>query len=196
MTRVIKVGGSLLHWPELPERLFLWLARQAPAANVLVAGGGELVEAIRRYDKRFQLGEERAHQLCLAAMRSTAQMLEHLLAQARSTFAERALDHHKSLSVVDVNDYLETPLAAGRAHIRLPHTWEVTSDSIAAQLAEILCADELVLLKSAPLPQSCSTRDATEKGYVDTFFPQAAARANKIRCVNLRDEQFAEWMLY
>ena len=95
-----------------------------------------------------------------------------------------------------MTDYLETPLAAGRAHVTLPHTWEVTSDSIAAHIAEILCANELVLLKSAPLAKSCATHEAAEQGYVDAFFPQAAARASKIRCVNLRDEQFAEWILY
>lgn len=196
MTRVIKVGGSLLDWPELPARLWQWLAMQSRASNVLIAGGGELAEAIRRYDAIQGLGQELSHRLCLQAMRSSAAILEQIVRHARMTQDERALDHHRSLNVIDVNDYLETPLAEGRAHLTLPHTWAVTSDSIAAHIAETLCANELVLLKSASLPRSCATEVAAEQQYVDAFFPQAAAKASKIRVVNLRDEHFAEWILY
>ena len=100
MTRVIKVGGSMLDWAPLPERLLAWLARQAPASNVFVAGGGEFVELIRRDDASHHLSEEDAHQLCLRALRSTARVLEYVLEQARITFTEYSLYLHNSLNVV------------------------------------------------------------------------------------------------
>jgi aspartokinase-like uncharacterized kinase len=142
------------------------------------------------------LGEELSHRLCLEAMRSTSAILEQIVRHARATQDQRALDHHRALNVIDVNDYLDTPLAEGRTHLTLPHTWAVTSDSIAAHVAEILCATELVLLKSTSLPHSCATQVAAEQGYVDAFFPKAAAKASKIRVVNLRAEHFEEWILY
>ena len=69
----------------------------------------------------------------------------------------------------------------------LPHTWDVTSDSIAARLARRLGAKSLVLLKSR-LPEQPSTLEtACECGYVDRHFRVAAAGMT-VRCVNLRDD--------
>jgi hypothetical protein len=76
----------------------------------------------------------------------------------------------------------------------LPHTWDVTSDSIAARLAAVLQACELVLLKST-LPQPGTEIDrAAAEGYVDRYFP-VAARGLAVRAVNLRDDAFAEHVL-
>ena len=49
--RVIKLGGSLLGWPEWPARLHSWLTAQTPAANVLVVGGGALADVVREWDR-------------------------------------------------------------------------------------------------------------------------------------------------
>ncbi|NUQ61799.1 MAG: hypothetical protein HUU20_04880 [Pirellulales bacterium] len=70
---------------------------------------------------------------------------------------------------------------------RLPHTWDVTSDSIAAALAAALSARELVLLKSCARPEPWSSlREAAEAGYVDRFLPVAAAGLDRVRFVDLR----------
>ena len=61
LTRVIKVGGSLLDWPPLPRAIGSWLATQPAALNVLICGGGPLAETIRRADRDFRLGDETAH---------------------------------------------------------------------------------------------------------------------------------------
>jgi aspartokinase-like uncharacterized kinase len=56
----------------------------------------------------------------------------------------------------------------------------VTSDSIAARIAGILDAEELVLLKSADPPAQL------QPPYVDEYFVQAAEGLTCVRSVNLR----------
>ena len=66
----------------------------------------------------------------------------------------------------------------------LPASWDVTSDSIAARVAQVLKASELVLLKSVDAP----SRDADELAklaIVDKFFPEIAGSI-AWRIVNLR----------
>ena len=70
--RIVKVGGSLLTWPQLTAVLAPWVARQK-GTNILIAGGGFLADSIRRFDRRLQFGVEEAHWLCVSAMSHTAQ---------------------------------------------------------------------------------------------------------------------------
>src|SRR5207244_3359156 len=81
MTRpvVVKVGGSLLDWPELPARLAADLAGRRERPLVLVGGGGRLVAVLRDLDRRHALGEELAHVLALRALDVTAHALAALL---------------------------------------------------------------------------------------------------------------------
>jgi len=65
----------------------------------------------------------------------------------------------------------------------LPHAWSVTSDSIAARLAQAVAAGELVLLKSAAPPPDLGAAD-----YVDEWFATAARDVPSVRIVNLREQ--------
>jgi aspartokinase-like uncharacterized kinase len=69
---------------------------------------------------------------------------------------------------------------------RLPESWDVTSDSIAARLAICTGADELVLLKSAD-PPSRDLQELADAGYVDKFLPKLADELPPWRMVNLRN---------
>jgi len=67
----------------------------------------------------------------------------------------------------------------------LPRSWTVSSDSIAARLAEVLPADELVLLKSSD-PTTGEADGLADQEYVDEFFPAFARCRFRCKFVDLR----------
>jgi hypothetical protein len=189
--RVIKLGGSLFDCQDLGARFQAWLSLQSPAANLVVAGGGGLAEAIRGIDRVQQLGDAAAHRLCIQAMSLTAELAARLLgdyglgdcAPVRWPLEARVLagDNPRPW-VVDVSQFIAHDQR--QSHEPLPETWQVTSDSIAARMAAVLRADELVLLKSS-LPDCASLEELAAAGYVDGFFSRAAT-TRPLRFVNLR----------
>jgi aspartokinase-like uncharacterized kinase len=191
--RVVKVGGSLLDWPDLRSALDRWLAGQPAATCILVCGGGPFADAIRRADSVFDLGEEASHWLCIECLGVSTNLLAAIVSSGRHVLTwddlqSGILTPQPDLIVFDPREFLKThePHCPGTP---LPHTWQVTSDSIAARLAEMLAADELVLLKSADPPGGDLTELAAA-GYVDAHFPVAARHLPQMRFVNLRAAWF------
>jgi aspartokinase-like uncharacterized kinase len=181
--RVIKVGGSLFDLPDMGARLQNWIDLQPPAVNVLLAGGGEAVERIRSETPHHNLDTIEAHWKCVDAMTTTANQLGQQLPSA--TLQTHLLFSSEMLPTIFICaswlKHLE-PITPGT---KLPESWDVTSDSIAARLAICTGADELVLLKSAD-PPSRNLQELADAGYVDKFLPKLAGELSPWRCVNLR----------
>ncbi len=177
MMRVVKVGGSLLDLPDLATRLEAWLTQQPIACNVLLMGGGILCDAVREWDSRFQLGEVASHWLCIDLLDTTAKLLGQLLPHARIVTDRRALPREPGTCIFSPGTFLrhEEPRLPGT---RLPPSWQVTADSIAARLAEVIGAEELVLLKST---------ESSETEFVDSHFSIASRNIAAVRFVNLRE---------
>jgi aspartokinase-like uncharacterized kinase len=193
--RIAKVGGSLLDWPLLKDRLAAWLARQPAACSVLIAGGGDLTDAIRRAQAIHRFDDEAAHWLCVRALSVTAQLLAALLPQSKMTGSLAELDASvrsgKSILVFDPAGFMQQQEAQAPG-VALPHDWTATTDSIAARLSALTVATELVLLKSADPPPGTSVADFAAAGYVDQHFVIAAANVSRIRFVNLRGDNLSE----
>jgi 5-(aminomethyl)-3-furanmethanol phosphate kinase len=191
--RVIKVGGSLLDWPEFPTEFRRWLAAQSPAASVIVVGGGALVERVRALDRVHPMSDEAAHWLAIRAMSLTARVVAEWLSETKLvlSLADLQLAAPGAPQILDVAGFLRAERGTAGA---LPCDWNVTSDSIAAHVASVLAADELVLLKSASPPGETTHESAAQTGYVDARFAETA-RGLSVRCVNLRDRRFAEFPL-
>jgi aspartokinase-like uncharacterized kinase len=51
-------------------------------------------------------------------------------------------------------------------------SWRVTSDSIAARIAEFVKAHDLILLKSRDVPPGTSIREAVHLGLIDPMMPE------------------------
>jgi aspartokinase-like uncharacterized kinase len=187
---VVKVGGSLLGWPELGPRLRAWLAGRR-GRHVLIAGGGELCDVIRRLDRTYALGQERCHWLCVDLLATTARILACVLKEVplATSLADvgatrGASGENPSAVILDPRPFVFDEHRQTQG-IALPTSWSVTSDSIAAAVARRLAAQELVLLKSCDPPAE-SIALAAAAGFVDAHFPIAAQGLPRTCCVNLK----------
>ncbi len=186
---VVKLGGSLLDWPELGGRLTRWLAALGTARVVLVVGGGPAADLVRRRDQWDELGDSKAHWLAVRAMTFNSYLVEGLLENARVVAGLRQCEglwSHGIIPILDAHAFMLDD-AAGRSP--LPERWKVTSDSIAARVARAVNADVLVLLKSVAWPDG-DIAGAVRRGIVDEHMPRELRQAPKlkVRIVNLRDD--------
>ena len=140
---VVKVGGSLGHGVSLPE-LGARLVELGRSHRLLVVpGGGAFADVVREHDARFGLRPSTAHWMAVLAMDQYGHLLADL---APGCALVRTLDEaHAYLAGGGVAVLLPSePLRGADA---LPHSWSVTSDSIAAWLTGRVGARLLVLLK-------------------------------------------------
>src|SRR5262249_16000620 len=138
--------------PDLRTRLSRWLDGLASSRLLLVPGGGDAANLVRALDRQHGIGEETSHWMALRALSLNAHFIAGLLARG-----------------LVAGDLAECPAAwqAGRVPVLeahafaradegrpgcLPHTWAVTSDSLAARVAVVAGAPRLVLLKSVTIP--------------------------------------------
>src|SRR5262249_26892727 len=72
---------------------------------------------------------------------------------------------------------------------RLPHSWEVTSDSVAARASALVGARQLVLLKSAACREETDCAAAIRCGLVDPCFERTlrSVVGCAVHLVNLRE---------
>lgn len=143
---VVKVGGGLLRQPGALERVASALAGVARRHRlVVVPGGGPFADAVREVDRDIGLGHDAAHWMAILGMEQFA----HLLASRIP--AARLVEHPAQLAAVWEDQCV--PVLAPFRWLRqadpLPHSWDVTSDSIASWIAGALGARRLVLVKPA-----------------------------------------------
>jgi aspartokinase-like uncharacterized kinase len=189
---VVKVGGSLFDLPDLGIRLQTWLAAERPSDVfdvLLIPGGGPTTDAVRELDRIHGLGEEKSHWLALRALSLSAHFLASLLPSARvldDLSQCRRAWKEGTIPILDVHQFAR----ADERHARhLPHAWAVSSDALAARVAVVIQARELVLLKSTSIPTGLDWTEAGRLGLVDEMFAEVlrdAPASLKVSAVNLR----------
>jgi 5-(aminomethyl)-3-furanmethanol phosphate kinase len=208
--RIIKLGGSLLTQALLPSRFHVWMADRSTSRNLIVVGGGELVEAVRELDQIHHFDESFVHWLCVDLMHQTALLAQQLLnidtlcaspdqlLGWNQTWQHFDQDVHPlaSTAIVSPNAFY-TRETASEQQCPLSESWKTTSDSIAAWLARRLDAHELVLLKSPTdllgtdglqfrSPCSNQLNSLADVGLVDSGFPVIAAGLPLVRIESLK----------
>ncbi len=191
---IVKLGGSLLDWPGLCGALEQFLAEFSVSHShlLIVIGGGKLADAIRDADAVHQLGDHASHALAIRAMQLSALIVQQIirpraqvlqLVSELDSWLEQTATETAWIAILDPLEFLEQhePQMPGAV---LPASWDVTSDSIAARLAQVQKASELVLLKSVDAP-SRDADDLAKLAIVDKFFPEIAGSI-AWRIVNLR----------
>ena len=169
---VVKVGGALLADPEL---LDIVLARIDDAACdariVVVPGGGPFADAVRAADRELLFADDTAHWMAVLAVDQYA----HLLAERRSCFTLVSTVAEIDAAFASKRVPVLAPYRWLREADPLPHSWDVTSDSISAWIAGALGASRLVVVK----PPGASATNA-----VDPYFARALATGVSCAIVN------------
>lgn len=185
---VIKMGGSLLDLPDLPERIEAIRPRWQNQHLLLVVGGGRAAGLVRAGAEMFGLNEIQGHWLAVRAMQLNTHMVASILPGYRGRIVadvEGCVHAWRSdqAAWVDPLAWLEQEKDRG---VTTPHCWTFTSDSIAAHIAAHLGAERLTLLKST-LPRGLLDIDrATVCGLVDAEFATFSRDLGSIELINLR----------
>jgi probable H4MPT-linked C1 transfer pathway protein len=160
---VIKVGGGLLAHIDHLDRVLAAIAELARDRNVLIVpGGGPFADAVRAVDVRVGLGDEQAHWMAILAMDQYAHLLAARIPRGTVVQTRSAISDAHARGQVPV----VAPSTWLSAADPLPHTWDVTSDSIAAWIAGEVRAPRLVLVK----PPGAQGQDLVD-GYFSTALP-------------------------
>jgi hypothetical protein len=141
---VLKIGGRLGRGEKL-EALCQSLTNLGRRHRILVVpGGGAFADTVRDYDVRYQLSNSASHWMAILAMDQFGHLLSELIPGSepvRSLPSAGTVADAGKVPVLIPFDLLwrKDPLA---------HSWSVTSDAIAAWVAELVRAHMLILLKT------------------------------------------------
>jgi len=177
---VIKIGGSLLGSPEL-ERWLVLFAKFSDGQIIIVPGGGLFADAVREAQKLSKISDACAHRLAVLAMDQYGLLLANMNPQLAIARTEMEIDErtwqHRCI--------VWLPSQMVLADDTIPKSWDVTSDSIAAWLAQKVNAQQLVLVKSdKPTESELNLRMMTSTGMLDQAFSDFVL-----------NKTFGRWML-
>ncbi len=181
---VVKLGGSLANYPNDLKRWLKVLAEAGQGRVVVVPGGSFFADWVREAQKQWGFDDAAAHAMGLRAMEQYGLMLCGL--QKSFVPARTEAEILKALQENQVPVWLPVQTLASED---LYPSWDVTSDSLAAWLAERLKAEHLVLVKSCALPAGeTDMAELSRKGIVDAAFPSFIhAAAFEVWVVNRED---------
>ena len=143
MNVVIKVGGSLAVHPEKLRSLCVKLSEISKKQKLLIVpGGGEFADIVRKHDKKFTLSRVASHRMAILGMDQYGLLLSDLTPNSCAVSsleeAKKASDSGK-LPVFLPSQFMlkEDPVE---------NSWDVTSDSIAVYIAEKAGIGKVVLI--------------------------------------------------
>ncbi|NLF88442.1 hypothetical protein GX563_06430 [Candidatus Bathyarchaeota archaeon] len=140
---VLKVGGSL---SSEPKKLRCLMARLAEIAKthrlVVVPGGGDFADTVRRLDKQFTLDRHVSHRMAILAMDQYGLLLSDL-----STGSVVVRQFDQALAACDSGNLaIFLPSRFMFEEDPLENSWAVTSDSIALCIALRLGAERVLFV--------------------------------------------------
>ncbi|HEV7821055.1 MAG TPA: aspartate kinase [Burkholderiales bacterium] len=182
---VVKIGGSLAESAALPRWLDI-IATAGAGRVVLVPGGGRWADAVREAQKQEDFDDRVAHRKALRAMEEFGKILAGMRGNLVPTSAIAQMREVLRKDHVPV----WMPYEMAIADARIPETWEVTSDSLAAWLAGELNASTLLLVKSLQMSGAQpGIEELVRRGWVDAAFAEFASGAHFRTVLAGRDDE-------
>lgn len=168
---IVKLGGSLAGDPLLPDWLDM-LSDCGRGRVVIVPGGGPFADRVREAQQHWEFDDAAAHRMSILAMEQYGHMLVGLCPALTPAAAPSRL--FAVLKGAGVAVWLPSLMLADAEAV--PQNWSITSDSLAAWLAQQISAQALVLVKSCPVPQQADSTELARLGIVDPAFPEFTRR--------------------
>jgi aspartokinase-like uncharacterized kinase len=169
---VVKIGGSLAETGRLKSALDLIAAAKRPV--VVVPGGGEFAQKVRDLQNALRFDDKSAHRLAMLGMHQMAEMYFTLDQRFAAADSLDGIARQQAAGLTPV----WMPLQMCQTDPEIPTDWSITSDGLAARLAERMAGAPLVLLKSVDVAPNETAADLAREGVVDAVFPDIVARAN------------------
>ena len=175
---VLKIGGSLM---DVSNDLLQSLT-EASVDVLIVPGGGPFADAVRRYSR--SLDDTAAHWMAILAMNQYG----FFISGKGVDITDVIKDDVSGISVL-------LPFREVFACDPLPHSWDVTSDSIAAWVAHQIDANLVIatdvdgIRLGNSTVSSVSANDLTFETCVDSFLPHLLVRY-AINCTVVNGKHF------
>lgn len=171
---VVKIGGSLASDELLP----CWLDSLSCYGGgevVIVPGGGPFAGQVRILQRVWHIDDSVVHIMALLGMEQYGLMMSGIRTDLVPVECET--DMFRVLKKAGVPIWLPTFMVTNEENIE--HSWDVTSDSLAAWLARRIGASRLLLVKSVNLgDRKISAEELSQQGIVDAAFPDYLQQGN------------------
>jgi aspartokinase-like uncharacterized kinase len=162
---IVKLGGSLGRDPVLREWLEA-LVELGSGRVVIVPGGGGFADDVREHQDLWRFDDLAAHNMAVLAMAQMALMMQGICPAL--ALATNDADLRRAVQQARVPVWL--PFEVLREQRDTLTNWGVTSDSLAAWLANRLNAEGLVLVKACEIDPSMNIEKCVAAGIVDDEF--------------------------
>ena len=173
---VLKIGGSLQHARDLSDFLAM-LVTHAAGQAVIVPGGGDFADQVRRLQTENDLDNIAAHRMALRAMEEYGAFLA--CCEPRLQPARTFNDIRRLLAGRKIPVWLPYDIVANNPAI--PECWDVTSDTLSLWCAEQLRCRHLFILKATePVTKDYSARYLSQYGFLDRGFVAMTKRTHVV----------------
>lgn len=139
MRVLIKLGGSLQQFPRALKKLCQQITFASEEHDLhILPGGGGFADKVRVLDEKYRLDQTTTHWMAITAMEAYAYLLHYLIPES--------LISHEIIEKLPNKPKIILPYIHLKAADIFPHSWDISSDSIAIYYAHRLNS-ALILLK-------------------------------------------------
>ena len=188
-TLIIKIGGKILESKEdlksTIDQIQLLINENIIQNIVIIPGGGSRANFIRHLDAEFKLGDDLSHWMSIYAMDLNGIKIKEefsfikLIKDFKILKKEINIPNNNNISVFQPYYYL-------RNKDPLPHSWNVTSDSITLHLAKNLGLNEIYLIKNV---DGLMRKDGDTLKLIKTVSIIDYEKLSKSKCFKIDDDK-------